>query len=357
MLYEITTLPTRLSNGDLYVEYVGWETAADKARMTARGYQPQPGDVGVLLRHGPANGRMVYGQFANDHKQQIPDSGQRIKTVGTGRSMRLLLRDGTQVDPADRTPQTQQKIQQVGWDRETFSRFPSSETADNIEAWLSREQNRKVSRRRDRYGRPYARRDARGTTLNLQVAASADDAYSRNDGVFFDRTATFLRIWPAGGGQDAFSSGMRFAEVGVPAGATIDAANVSMQELNSFGDDVHAEFHAEDTDDSLDFVASADVTGRARTTASTVIAEDSVINWYSVNVTAAVAEVVARGGWSVNNAMTVLAIGTTAGTNLQFNIHSYDGNTLLAPKLDIDYTAAATAAGGHWGFQLFGRPF
>ena len=176
------------------------------------------------------------------------------------------------------------------------------------------------------------------TTLNLQVAASSDDAFESAAAAV---TLNGLTIPLAAAGQ---WGGLRFNNVTIPQGATINTATLQIYIHSTATDNVQADFYCEAADDAGTFTTgSGDISGRARTTAKVSVSANNVgTGWYSVTGMApAVQEVTDRGGWASGNDLVVI-IDPVAGTDLQFR--TWDHDTSLAAKLDIDYTAASAGA-------------
>lgn len=174
------------------------------------------------------------------------------------------------------------------------------------------------------------------TTLNLQVAASSDDAFESAAAAM---TLTGLTIPLAAAGQ---WGGLRFNNVTIPQGATINTATLQIYINSTATDNVQADFYCQAADDAGTFTTGAgDISGRTRTTAKVSVAANNVgTGWYSITGMASVVEEVTnRGGWPSGNDLVVI-IDPATGVDLQFR--TWDHDTSLAAKLDIDYTAAST---------------
>ena len=174
------------------------------------------------------------------------------------------------------------------------------------------------------------------TTLNLQVAASADDAFENAASAM---TLTGAAISLAAAGQ---WGGLRFLNVTVPNAATVNTATLQIYIASTSNDNVYLDAYGEDVDDAATFTTSAaNISGRTLTTAKTPIGSSNVgAGWYSINVTSAVQEIINRAGWASGND---LAIILDALTSVDVQLRTWDHDTALAAKLDIDYTAAAGA--------------
>ena len=170
------------------------------------------------------------------------------------------------------------------------------------------------------------------TTLNLQVSASADDA-SENTGVSVALTAVNIR-------NDATYdwSGIRFQNVTISNGATINSATHQIYVSYTSNDDINVNIYADDTDSAAQFTTTLnDISARTRT-AATVSRNATAVGagWYTLpDAAALVQEVVNRAGWISGNSLALL-LETISGSDLRYN--AYDGSTTEAAKLDIDYT-------------------
>lgn len=187
--------------------------------------------------------------------------------------------------------------------------------------------------------------DKRGTTLNLQVSANADDASEDGSGTGFSSSWPTNYIYEHTVVSSTKNSGMRFQSVTVPAGATIDSAD--WQGYTKSGtNDPYFQLHAEDVDDSDDFLTTGDVNDRVRTTAFTLVDETNLaIGWHTEDVTTAVAEVIARPGWASGNALTLLSTSPLTQSLRWWDVEAHNGNSGNAPKLDIDYTEGGGGGG------------
>jgi len=173
------------------------------------------------------------------------------------------------------------------------------------------------------------------TTLNLQVAASADDAFENAAGAV---TTNGTAIGTLSTGN--MWAGFRWA-VAAPQGVTVSSATAQFYVNSTSFDDLVFDLYAQAADTAAAFTTTTnDVSGRARTTAKTGVNAASVgVGWYSVDVKAAAQEVIDRAGWADGNYL-ALIIDALAGIN--FQCRAYDGDTSLAAKLDITYVDPST---------------
>lgn len=139
---------------------------------------------------------------------------------------------------------------------------------------------------------------------------------------------------------------LRFTDVTVPQGSTINAAGVSLYFHNAAYDSPDVNAYAEDVDNSAALsTATNNISSRALTSASvTWTATNLGTGWKSPGSLAAVVqEVVSRAGWVSGNALTILLDARTADNEFRFRSYEYD--TTLAAKLDITYTEPPSGDG------------
>ena len=173
------------------------------------------------------------------------------------------------------------------------------------------------------------------TTLNLQVGASSDDAFENAAGTV-TLTGVSLNLNAAG-----HWAGWRFTSVNIPNSATVTTATFQIYIVSTSNDNVHGDFYAEAVDDSSTFTTAANnISTRSLTTAKTTLALNNVgAGWYSINVTSAVQEVISRSGRSGGEALSIIL---DAATSIDIQTRTWDHDTSLAAKLDIDYTVPTT---------------
>lgn len=182
-------------------------------------------------------------------------------------------------------------------------------------------------------------------TVNLQVGAGADDAICYDTTWYADLTA--FRIGAGGDpGRDAI---LRFTNVTIPNGATVNAATLKLTAaIADVGDTVRLNIAAEDADNPAVPTSCADLAGRVRTSAS--VPWDFTTDWvidteYSPgDLAAVIQELVDRGGWSSGNALNIIIDDDGSDGGAFRRAYSYEGSTAKAAKLDITYTATQTGS-------------
>lgn len=190
-------------------------------------------------------------------------------------------------------------------------------------------------------------------SINEQVGASADDCYQ-------DWWQADPDLTDAGGNYAPISNGIRtcghrFTTVGVGQGDTIDNGTyVSLSKNGTSTQAQYGTFYGIDLDDVATFgdTDSLRDTGIYPETTATVpinqasqeyVHETFYILPIAGEYKAVVQEIVDRGSWASGNDMGFIWKGT--GTDYAGGaFYHYDGNASLAPKLHIEYTAAAAGA-------------
>lgn len=183
-------------------------------------------------------------------------------------------------------------------------------------------------------------------TLNLQIASGDDDAHEDDSDAQFSAIATFTRFRADLVAGNRWNTGLRFINVTVPQGSTINSAYVSGIFYSATYDDVDIDIHGEAVDDADHFGVGGteDVTNRTPTAASVHWQGDGLYvdetTWVSSpDIAVPVKEVTDRGGWASGQDLCILILGrTTATKNAMWD--SYEHNDTEGAKLDIDYTAA-----------------
>jgi hypothetical protein len=169
-------------------------------------------------------------------------------------------------------------------------------------------------------------------------------------------TSSDLEIGSEGnGGLDWQVCAIQFDQLGIPQGAVITSAKLTLQVDNSGNPGTSNDFTviAEDIDDAAGFTIDAsDITNRARTDAeaSWVLAAGPAVGTRidSPDLTDLIQEVVDRAGWSENNRLTLmvypqvyldLANPSTGGTTTVQEIEFEAGPGSDAPTLTVEYVS------------------
>jgi hypothetical protein len=182
--------------------------------------------------------------------------------------------------------------------------------------------------------------EAAPTTLEVQVAASSDDAEERAGGAVNLTSSDLELTFDRSGNQTV---GMRFNGINIPQGANIANAYIQFQVDETIpADPTNLSIQGEDIDNAATFTAvSGSITSRPRTTAEMLW---SPVPWTSVgeagpdqqtpDITAVIQEIVDRAGWTSGNSLVIIITGTGERT-----AESYDGVSAAAPLLHVEYVA------------------
>lgn len=174
----------------------------------------------------------------------------------------------------------------------------------------------------------------------VQIASILDDGYQKADGSGFNTNADNVIFNSWSGDESERSYGfLRFGNVAIPQGATIDSVDLQVY-FNVVSGAVDVRIHCEDVDDADNLSDTANIVDRDLTEAYSTWdpADPTSDAWVSVaDPKAAVEEVVARGTWSSGNALAFVLVGQTT-SNAGGLCRSRDYDTGLGAKLSVMYT-------------------
>jgi hypothetical protein len=184
--------------------------------------------------------------------------------------------------------------------------------------------------------------------VNENIGANADDVFSlwgAGGANFLDFQTANTLIYAGRYNTERFYGGLRFQTVGVPAGATINSATLTMRITGVTGTP-NLNFIGNDVDDAA---AWANPGNRVKNiTQTAAVVNDATWSSGSDNtatVTSIVAEIVARAGWASGNDM-AFGIFDAAASGVNFlNFAALDHATLTEARLSIDYTEAGGGGG------------
>lgn len=191
------------------------------------------------------------------------------------------------------------------------------------------------------------------TTLNLQVAASTDDAGVHWNGSIWVISTTYVNFAVGALEEGAWKSGggMRFLNVAIPRGATITTAYLTLRSAtNNSSSPVYSRIRGEDADDAATFSSASNYINRPRTSAS--INWDNIPAWTdgvwynSPEIKTVIQEIVNRWGWASGHDLVIFwddhDYRTSVGkARVARTWNYYTGD---APKLHIEYTLNPPAA-------------
>ncbi|CAK8723600.1 MAG: putative metal-dependent phosphoesterase TrpH, contains PHP domain [Candidatus Electronema aureum] len=178
------------------------------------------------------------------------------------------------------------------------------------------------------------------STVSARVATGSDDAEQRQTGGVVTLNSSDLELVYDSSTTGNQYVGMRFANLGIPQGATITNAYIqfTVDETNSGTTSLTIKGQA--ADNAATFTtASNNISSRATTTASVAW---TPVAWSTVGQAGAgqqtpdlkdiVQEIVNRTGWSANNGMAIIITGTGERT-----AEAYEGSASQAAQLVVTY--------------------
>lgn len=185
-------------------------------------------------------------------------------------------------------------------------------------------------------------------TLNLRVEASTDDARERQDGVAYDDSGDST-VRAGAAASDRYTAGNRFTTSTIANGDTVDSCTTSIYVHDAGFDDISADIHFDDVDDSATFSSGDTPVDRTPTTASVAWSADGVgvAKATSGDLAVPLQEVVDRGGFSAGADVSILLVGKT-GAAKRCDYRTWDSQNVNRPELVIDFTVGGPAAGNPW---------
>lgn len=186
-------------------------------------------------------------------------------------------------------------------------------------------------------------------SITAIIDSSTDDAFSSSiSSISLDNE----NIWYKGG----YYSGLKFNNITIPQGSTIDSATISWYVTNNTVTKIDADFYAEAVDNSSTFSTAADLRSRILTTASKTVFEDfGTYGRFTIgtNFSSIIQEVINRSGWTSGNSLSIIAIGN--GEEIRVRSYDYGGTGNYRPaELIIDYTVTTYGEASGGICSLFG---
>ena len=186
------------------------------------------------------------------------------------------------------------------------------------------------------------------TNVDEQVGANSDDA--SDDGISTEYLTT-------GWSNYDKKPGFRFTTVNVPQGTdNIVTAYIEVCAQSSTSSDITIAIGADDVDDSVTFSAE-DLPSDRVVTSATVVWDISTASWTDdgtfygseIEIKTVIQEIVARDGWSADNALSILFMDSGSGTFNKRSISAREHSTTEAAQLHIEYEAAPPPPAGTTG--------
>jgi len=186
-------------------------------------------------------------------------------------------------------------------------------------------------------------------SLERQVNSGSDDCLAIWNGSEWSFHMMVVSNHPQAGFYSSeyqkMQSGMRFTNVTIPQGSTIDTAYLELYaSVTDGGSAVVAEVRGEDTSNAATFTGYTNFHGRPRTASAT---EWSMGSWSkgtwqtSPNIRGVIQEIVNRSSWSSGNAIVIFWGSPSAVDGGRRAATSYDVSPSKSPKLRVSYTASS----------------
>jgi hypothetical protein len=180
------------------------------------------------------------------------------------------------------------------------------------------------------------------------VEASSDDCYTFGDimrlnrnWLFIDECTYYMHTY------------LRFTDIDIPPGATIEHAYIDLCSYGSFYGDSYLRIYGVKETNTNTFSTQVDADGRPVTDAYvdwTMYYYDNAVwmrgMWYGWtndphDIKDVIQEIVDQDGWQADNALAIKIVNTKHESNSKV-IYSWDyGDHSLSPKLHIEYSAGA----------------
>ncbi len=177
-------------------------------------------------------------------------------------------------------------------------------------------------------------------TVTYQVAAGADDVNELTNVL----TAGDATAWLGNASSTTASyTGFRFANVTIPAGATITSARLEVNAASTQWQRMAFEFAMEAAANSAAFTTTSRPSQRTLLTPRVTHSTDAqwtASTWYQLEQIAPLLQAaVGQAGWQSGNAVSVVLRGTGAAWARKF-IRAFEGGAASAPRLVVTYQLA-----------------
>jgi hypothetical protein len=194
------------------------------------------------------------------------------------------------------------------------------------------------------------------------IAANVDDGYEINSTSPWRLNTTFggSGNWFGGyyaAGTTYANGGVRFRTLGVPQGATIVNATLTINVTNvaiTGGATPQFTIYGDDVDDAPLWANNSRPSQITQTTASQNWSPAST-GTFTVSITSIVKEIIDRGGWSSGNDIRfgiINAFVGGGGNNAGIYVYDYNQGAAGAVQLDVTYTAGRVPRSGVTIFQI-----
>jgi hypothetical protein len=176
------------------------------------------------------------------------------------------------------------------------------------------------------------------TEITEQVAASGDDGYTYSTTLVSNNNLAIC----GNDGSYTYNSFFRFADVSIPAGATIVSAKLQFKSYSNYtGTTCNTNIYFEDADDPAAPTTKTSYDGRSLTSAVAWngIGSWSTDTWYdSPDLTTILQSVINRGGWAENNAVIAYWKNNSSSSGAYRIAKTRDAGVSEGAKLVVTYT-------------------
>jgi hypothetical protein len=180
------------------------------------------------------------------------------------------------------------------------------------------------------------------TSKTFYTDALADDAYERGTGEFkSDDNKTYVYSNTDAENYSYICAGIRFPNITIGAGATISTAYFRITATYMSENNANFTLFGNAANNALNFVDSATIIARDRTTANASFVYNSLgMDWFGADqeIKTIIQEIIDRPGWAASNAICLLLIGNTDSNKKVRFASDHGGVHADGPELHIEYT-------------------
>jgi len=179
----------------------------------------------------------------------------------------------------------------------------------------------------------------------FQVSASGDDCYVTAETQAISLTGTSVNVGYNSTLEETYHTGLRFTNVGIPRGAKINSAYLTLVAYIGQTAAATARIKGEASDNAATFSTYSDFAGRPRTSAYVDWAMPSTTSGASYNtpdISNIIQEIVNRAGWNPGNALVIFLEFYSGAWRAWY---SYDGDPTKAARLTVTFTVLLDDSG------------
>lgn len=186
-------------------------------------------------------------------------------------------------------------------------------------------------------------------SVELGVPDGASDGHERADNTLLDTTNVGLYVQAnTSGTTGRYDALVRFDPTAddFPPGSTITACTLTLLHTDhSKANDLACTVYGNNVDSCADLTSDADVTNRARTSASAAWTATDVANHTAIpncpDLSTILQEIIDRQGYSAGNPVGFLLVGSSS-TVVDIWCHAYEQTGYNEPRLNVTWTTGGT---------------